>query len=146
VVEGVGDHCCEYMTGGVVVVLGPTGRNVAAGMSGGLAYIWRLDERMVNRELVDLCPLTAEQRVSLHELVERHAAETGSQVAAKLLADWPTAVEEFTALVPRDYQRVLETIRAAEAAGEDVDAAVMAVAQGTRPAPRPAAAAGVRDA
>ena len=146
VVEGVGDHCCEYMTGGTVVVLGPTGRNVAAGMSGGLAFIWRLDERMVNRELVDLSPLTPEQRMRLRELVERHAAETGSEVAARLLADWPAAVAEFTAVVPRDYQRVVEIIRAAEAAGEDPDAAVMAVAQGTRPAPRPAATAGVRDA
>lgn len=129
VVEGVGDHGCEYMTGGVVVVLGPTGRNVAAGMSGGIAYLWRLDGRLVNRELVDLRPLSAEQRVTVHELVERHHAETGSVVAARLLGRWPAAVEEFTALVPRDYQRVLETMRAAEAAGEDVDAAVMAVAR-----------------
>jgi glutamate synthase (NADPH) large chain len=128
VVEGVGDHGCEYMTGGVVVVLGPTGRNFAAGMSGGTAYVWRLDERLVNRELVDLEPLTAEQRVTVHELVERHAVETGSPVAAGLLARWPVAVEEFTAVVPRDYRRVVEAIRAAEAAGQDVDAAVMAVA------------------
>jgi glutamate synthase (NADPH) large chain len=130
VVEGVGDHGCEYMTGGVVVVLGPTGRNFAAGMSGGTAFAWRLDERRVNRELVDLEPLTAEQRVSVHELVERHAAETGSPVAAGLLARWPMAVEEFTAAVPRDYRRVVEAIRAAEAAGTDVDAAVMAIAAG----------------
>jgi glutamate synthase (NADPH/NADH) large chain len=95
-------------------------------MSGGTAYVWRLDERLVNRELVDLEPLTAEQRMTLHELVERHAAETGSPVAAGLLARWPEAVEEFTAVVPRDYRRVVEAIRAAEAAGRDVDAAVMA--------------------
>ncbi|HEY8474133.1 MAG TPA: glutamate synthase large subunit [Natronosporangium sp.] len=128
VVEGVGDHGCEYMTGGTVVVLGPTGRNFAAGMSGGTAYVWRLNHRLVNRELVDLQPLTAEQRVSLHELVERHAAETGSPVAARLLARWPEAVAEFTAVVPRDYQRVMAAIRAAQAAGRDVDAAVMEVA------------------
>jgi glutamate synthase (NADPH/NADH) large chain len=130
VVEGVGDHGCEYMTGGVVVVLGPTGRNFAAGMSGGTAYVWRLDARLVNRELVDLEPLTAEQRMTVHELVERHAAETGSPVAGGLLKRWITEVDEFTAVVPRQYRRVVETIRAAEAAGEDVDAAVMAVAGG----------------
>jgi glutamate synthase (NADPH/NADH) large chain len=130
VVEGVGDHGCEYMTGGVVVVLGPTGRNFAAGMSGGTAYVWRLDERLVNRELVDLEPLTAEQRMTVHELVERHAAETGSPVAQRLLKQWITTADEFTAVVPRQYRRVVETIRAAEAAGEDVDAAVMAVAGG----------------
>jgi glutamate synthase (NADPH/NADH) large chain len=128
VVEGVGDHGCEYMTGGVVVVLGPTGRNFAAGMSGGTAFVWRLDEALVNRELVDLRPLTAEQRMTVHELVERHAAETGSAVAARLVARWSAAADEFTALVPRDYQRVLEVIRAAEASGEDVDTAVMAAA------------------
>jgi glutamate synthase (NADPH/NADH) large chain len=128
VVEGVGDHGCEYMTGGVVVVLGPTGRNFAAGMSGGTAYVWRLDPRRVNRELVDLEPLTAEQRVTVHELVERHAGETGSVVAAALLARWPVAAEEFTAVIPRDYRRVVEAIRAAEAAGRDLDTAVMEVA------------------
>jgi glutamate synthase (NADPH/NADH) large chain len=126
VVEGVGDHGCEYMTGGVVVVLGPTGRNFAAGMSGGTAFVWRLDRRRVNRELVDLEPLSAEQRVTVRELVERHAAETGSAVAARLLARWSAAVTEFTAVVPRDYKRVLAVIRAAEAAGADVDTAVMA--------------------
>jgi glutamate synthase (NADPH/NADH) large chain len=130
VVEGVGDHGCEYMTGGVVVVLGPTGRNFAAGMSGGTAYVWRLDERLVNQELVDLEPLTAEQRMTVHELVERHAAETGSPVAERLLKQWSTAADEFTAVVPRQYRWMVETIRAAEAAGEDVDAAVMAVAGG----------------
>jgi glutamate synthase (NADPH/NADH) large chain len=131
VVEGVGDHGCEYMTGGVVVVLGRTGRNFAAGMSGGTAYVWRLDRRMVNRELlerssVDLAPLTAEQRVSLHELLERHLAETGSSVAAGLLARWSDAAGEFTAVVPVAWRRVVEVMRAAEAAGRDVDAEVMA--------------------
>jgi glutamate synthase (NADPH/NADH) large chain len=125
VVEGVGDHGCEYMTGGTVVVLGATGRNFAAGMSGGKAFVWRLDERRVNRELVDLDPLTAEERVTLHTLVERHHAETDSAVAAALLARWPDAVEEFTAVVPGDYKRVMEAMRAAEAAGRDVNTAVM---------------------
>ena len=125
VVEGIGDHGCEYMTGGTVVVLGPTGRNFAAGMSGGAAFVWRLDEQRVNRELVDLAPLTDEERDALHTLVQRHFAETDSAVAEALLKRWPEAVEEFTAVVPRDYKRVLEIMRAAEAAGQDVDAAVM---------------------
>ena len=129
VVEGVGDHGCEYMTGGTVVVLGPTGRNFAAGMSGGTAYLWRLDERLVNRELVDLEPVSAEAEPMLRELVERHLAETDSAVAEALLKRWPEAVEEFAVVVPRDYKRVLEAMKAAEAAGRDVDEAVMEVAR-----------------
>ncbi len=139
VVEGVGDHGCEYMTGGTVVVLGPTGRNFAAGMSGGTAFVWRLDRRLVNTELVDLAPLREEERRALHELVQRHFAETDSAVAEALLKRWPEAVEEFTAVVPRDYRRVLEIMRAAEAAGHDVDDAVMsALAAPAAPATRPA--------
>ena len=130
VVEGVGDHGCEYMTGGVVVVLGPTGRNFAAGMSGGTAYVWKLDRRMLNREvverdLVELAPLTAEQRGAVHGLLERHAAETGSAVAGELLARWPEPAGEFIAVVPRAWRRVVEVMRAAEAEGRDVDRAVM---------------------
>ena len=129
VVEGVGDHGCEYMTGGTVVVLGRTGRNFAAGMSGGIAYVWRLDPALVNAELVDLEPVAAEERRVLRDLLERHLAETASPVAGALLAHWPAAAGEFTAVVPRDYRRVLETMRAAEAAGLDADEAVMAVAR-----------------
>ncbi|MGW4295606.1 glutamate synthase large subunit [Micromonospora chersina] len=136
VVEGVGDHGCEYMTGGKVVVLGPTGRNFAAGMSGGTAFVHRLDRRLVNAELVDLSPLREEERERLHELVQRHFAETDSAVAEELLKRWPEAVEEFTAVVPRDYRRVLEIMRAAEAAGRDVDDAVMsALSPATAPVP-----------
>ncbi|MGC3861518.1 glutamate synthase large subunit [Micromonospora chersina] len=136
VVEGVGDHGCEYMTGGTVVVLGPTGRNFAAGMSGGTAFVHRLDRRLVNAELVDLSPLREEERERLHELVQRHFAETDSAVAEELLKRWPEAVEEFTAVVPRDYRRVLEIMRAAEAAGRDVDDAVMsALSPATAPVP-----------
>ncbi|MFY1637579.1 glutamate synthase large subunit [Solwaraspora sp. WMMB335] len=129
VVEGVGDHGCEYMTGGTVVVLGTTGRNFAAGMSGGTAYLWRLDPDRVNRELVELESVSPEAEVLLRELVERHFAETDSAVAESLLKRWPEAVEEFTAVVPRDYKRVLDAMRAAEAAGRDVDEAVMEVAR-----------------
>ncbi|MBG0563532.1 glutamate synthase large subunit [Actinoplanes aureus] len=127
VVEGVGDHGCEYMTGGVVVVLGPTGRNFAAGMSGGKAFVLDLDKSLVNPELVDLAPLTDEERDTLRSLVEKHHAETDSAVAGRLLKDWNTAVEQFTAVVPRDYKRVMELIRTAEAAGRNVDEAVMGV-------------------
>jgi glutamate synthase (NADPH/NADH) large chain len=145
VVEGVGDHGCEYMTGGTVVVLGGCGRNFAAGMSGGTAYVWKLDRRLVNAELVDLLPLRDEERDRLHELVRRHFAETGSAVAEELLKRWPEAVEEFTAVVPRDYRRVLEIMRAAEAAGHDVDDAVMSAlaapaASAAQPAPSDASA------
>jgi glutamate synthase (NADPH/NADH) large chain len=145
VVEGVGDHGCEYMTGGTVVVLGPTGRNFAAGMSGGTAFVHRLDRRRVNAELVDLAPLSEEEQAVLHELVQRHFAETDSAVAEELLKRWPEAVAEFTAVVPRDYRRVLEIMRAAEAAGRDVDDAVMSALSApaaksvpTTPAPRAA--------
>lgn len=136
VVEGVGDHGCEYMTGGAVVVLGPTGRNFAAGMSGGTAFVWRLDRRRVNTELVDLTPLSEQEQATLYDLVQRHFTETDSAVAEELLKRWPEAVEEFTAVVPRDYRRVLEIMRAAEAAGRDVDDAVMSAlaAPATKPA------------
>jgi glutamate synthase (NADPH) large chain len=138
VVEGVGDHGCEYMTGGTVIVLGRTGRNFAAGMSGGMAYVWNLDPALVNRELVDLEPVSSPE--ALRALVERHAAETRSPVARDLLVRWHEAVGEFTAVVPRDYKRVMEAIRAAEAAGRDVNEAVMSVVTGVPvPAPAPAA-------
>jgi glutamate synthase (NADPH/NADH) large chain len=127
VVEGIGDHGCEYMTGGTVVVLGPTGRNFAAGMSGGTAFVWNLDTARVNPELVDLTPLTDGEQETLHALVGKHFAETGSAVAERLLKDWPEAVVEFTAVVPRDYKRVMEAIRTAEAAGRNIDEAVMGV-------------------
>jgi len=127
VVEGVGDHGCEYMTGGTVVVLGPTGRNFAAGMSGGTAFVLDLVPTRVNPELVDLAPLTPDEQNVLRGLVGKHLAETGSAVADKLLADWPAAVGRFTAVVPRDYKRVMELIRTAEAAGRNVDEAVMGV-------------------
>ncbi|MEV6928590.1 glutamate synthase large subunit [Dactylosporangium sp. NPDC051485] len=127
VVEGVGDHGCEYMTGGTVVVLGPTGRNFAAGMSGGVAYLWRLNRDLVNAELVDLRPVRDPAVLRAH--IEEHLAETGSAVAARLLADWNAALAEFTEVMPRDFERAMEAIRAAEAAGRDVDTAVMEVAR-----------------
>jgi len=130
VVEGVGDHACEYMTGGRVVILGPTGRNVAAGMSGGIAYVLDLDERRLNTEMVDLAPLDDEDRDFLRETVTRHAAETASTVAAALLADWDDALPRFAKVLPRDYKRVLDAARRAAEEGLDVDQAIMAAAHG----------------
>ena len=108
VVEGVGDHACEYMTGGRVAILGPTGRNVAAGMSGGYAFVLDLDEGRVNPELVELAPVTGRAADELKALVEQHAEETGSTVAAELLADWTSSLARFTEVMPSDFKRVLE--------------------------------------
>jgi glutamate synthase (NADPH/NADH) large chain len=127
VVEGVGDHGCEYMTGGRVVVLGPTGRNFAAGMSGGVAYVLDLDERRVNRELVELGPVTGAAADELAAVVRRHADETGSTVAQTLLADWASALPRFREVMPRDYRKVLEAKAAAEAAGMDETATTAAM-------------------
>jgi glutamate synthase (NADPH) large chain len=126
VVEGIGDHGCEYMTGGVVVVLGPTGRNLAAGMSGGFAYVWHLDRSRVNPELVDLVDMSPEHESTLRRLVETHYEETMSPVAGRLLDTWPQALAEFTAIVPRDYQRAVRAIEAARASGREIDETVMA--------------------
>jgi glutamate synthase (NADPH/NADH) large chain len=130
VVEGVGDHGCEYMTGGTVVVLGRTGRNFAAGMSGGVAYVLDLDSRRVNPEMVDLDPLTDEDRALLHQLVTQHHEETESPVAAGLLSDWTSAVERFGKVMPQDYKRVLQATAKAQAEGRDVDEAIMEAAHG----------------
>ncbi|HEY7050002.1 MAG TPA: glutamate synthase large subunit [Jatrophihabitantaceae bacterium] len=129
VAEGAGDHALEYMTGGLAMILGPTGRNLGAGMSGGVAYVLDLDPTLVNGELVDVGPLGGEDALALRAVLEQHAALTASTVAAALLADWPAALDRFTAIVPRDYRRVIEATRQAEAAGEDVDEAVMAAAR-----------------
>ena len=107
VVEGVGDHGCEYMTGGTVLVLGPTGRNFAAGMSGGVAYVWRLDESRTNTALADLDPLSASDIDLVHSLLLRHGRATGSAVAADLLGNWPKAASGFTKVIPREYKAVL---------------------------------------
>jgi Glutamate synthase domain 3 len=119
VVEGVGDHGCEYMTGGRVAVLGRTGRNFAAGMSGGIAYVFdaRGDfARRCNQELVDLEPLGAGDQRELRQMLERHAELTGSSVAASLLAGWNHAVATFVKVMPRDYKRALRGAEEAVAA------------------------------
>ncbi|HEY2287529.1 MAG TPA: glutamate synthase large subunit, partial [Streptosporangiaceae bacterium] len=130
VAEGTGDHGCEYMTGGQVVVLGPTGRNFAAGMSGGVAYLLDPDPDRVNTEMADLEPLAEPDGPALEELIRRHHAETGSVVAARLLADWPAALGRFSRVMPKDYKRVLDAAQRAERDGRNVDEAVMAAAQG----------------
>ncbi len=132
VVEGVGDHACEYMTGGRVVVLGPTGRNFGAGMSGGMAFIYDpagTFPMLLNREMVDIDPLTDADNEWLHGIVARHHHETHSAVAERLLIDWSTAVEEFVKVMPQDYKRVLRAAAAAESEGRNVDEAIMAAAR-----------------
>jgi glutamate synthase (NADPH/NADH) large chain len=130
VVEGVGDHGCEYMTGGRVVVLGPIGRNFAAGMSGGIAYLLDLPMHRVNPEMVDLDPLDETDREFLRTVVTRHQAETDSTVARTLLTDWDTAVRRFAKVMPKDYKRVLHAQAAAERDGRDVQEAIMEAAHG----------------
>jgi glutamate synthase (NADPH/NADH) large chain len=132
VVEGVGDHGCEYMTGGRAVVLGPTGRNFAAGMSGGFAFVWDPHRTLylrLNREMVDLDPLDDDDREWLRAVVTRHLEETGSAVAERILTGWWNNVRHFTKVFPKDYKRVLEAKRDAIERGIDVDEAIMAAAR-----------------
>ncbi len=133
VVEGVGDHGCEYMTGGRAVILGPTGRNFAAGMSGGLAFVWDPDKtlfRRMNHEMVDIDPLDDEDADWLRGILTMHLEETGSEVAERILARWWRNVESFTKIFPKDFKRVLEAQRDAIERGVDVDEAIMAAARG----------------
>ena len=125
VVEGVGDHACEYMTGGLAVILGPTGRNFAAGMSGGVAYVLDLDPTQVNAELVEFNSLDAVDSEVLRELVVSHVENTGSNRGEELLATWSAAVTRFTKVIPREYKRILEIEREAIARGEDPMLAIM---------------------
>ncbi len=133
VVEGVGDHACEYMTGGRVVVLGPTGRNFGAGMSGGVAYVfdphgWLAG--LVNRATVDLETLAPDDRMWLKDRITMHLDETGSALAGRILLDWVSTSEQFVTVMPKDYRRVLEATEKAIAEGRSVDEAVMAAAHG----------------
>ncbi len=115
VVEGVGDHGCEYMTGGIVVVLGDTGRNFAAGMSGGVAYVWDVNKTFVkncNMEMVLLDTLDTEDEQLLHSMIESHKQFTNSNLAAHVLSYWPTAFKQFIKVMPIDYKAVLEKKKA----------------------------------
>ena len=110
IVEGIGDHGCEYMTGGAVVVLGRTGRNFAAGMSGGRAFVLDLDPANVNAEMVDILAVPGDQKEILRILVSDFAQETGSIVASELIKDWDSAIKRISLVMPRDYARVLEAM------------------------------------
>jgi glutamate synthase (ferredoxin) len=129
VIEAVGDHGCEYMTGGCVVVLGQTGRNFAAGMSGGVAYV--LDEvgdfrSRCNLDTVTLEPLDEPQeRAAVREMVQRHARYTHSELGWRVLAMWDELVPKFVKVMPKDYRRMLEAVKRAEAAGLSGDEAIM---------------------
>ncbi|VVJ16401.1 Glutamate synthase [NADPH] large chain (EC [Amycolatopsis camponoti] len=130
VVEGVGDHGGEYMTGGRMVVLGQIGRNFAAGMSGGIAYVLDLPAHRVNPEMVDIDPLDSEDADFLRETLEKHYDETESAVARELLADWDAGVDRFGKVMPKDYKRVLAAQVQAERDGRDVNEAIMEAAHG----------------
>ncbi len=136
VVEGVGDHGCEYMTGGRVVVLGPTGRNFAAGMSGGIAYVYDPDNRFaenINYEMVDIEPLASADEMWLQEIITRHHELTGSAIAQKILNSWTTEESRFRKVMPRDYKRVLQVLEEAREKGlseDETSELVMEVARG----------------
>ncbi|WNJ20946.1 glutamate synthase large subunit [Pontibacter sp. G13] len=111
VVEGVGDHGCEYMTGGTVVIMGPTGKNFAAGMSGGVAFVYNQDQSFqdkCNQEQVDLDPLTFSDTELLKELISRHYNFTGSRTALRLVTDWEQEVQHFVKVMPKEYKAILE--------------------------------------
>jgi glutamate synthase (NADPH/NADH) large chain len=121
------------MTGGRVAVLGKTGRNFAAGMSGGIAWVLDLKDYRVNKELVELAPVKDEAAAELEKMVRRHLEETGSTVAEELLADWETSLTRFTEVMPRDFRKVLEVKAKCEADGLDeaaTDRAVMEALHG----------------
>ncbi|MGH3640144.1 MAG: glutamate synthase large subunit, partial [Mycobacterium sp.] len=136
VVEGVGDHGCEYMTGGKVAILGPTGRNFAAGMSGGMAFVYDPDGVLpdhLNTEMVDLEALGTDDSEDvrwLHDIIQAHVDATDSAVGRHVLTDWESELKHFVKVMPRDYKSVLSAIAEAERNGEDVNEAIMAAARG----------------
>jgi glutamate synthase (NADPH/NADH) large chain len=130
VVEGVGDHALEYMTGGLAVILGGTGRNLGAGMSGGTAYVYRLKPERVNRDSLvsgelELLPLGAGDIEIVTDLLERHVAETDSAVAKRMLDDLDATMAAFVKVLPRDYAAVLATRATAVEEGLDPDGDVV---------------------
>jgi glutamate synthase domain-containing protein 2/glutamate synthase domain-containing protein 3 len=131
VVEGVGDHGCEYMTGGKVVILGPIGRNFAAGMSGGVAYVYDPARALgdnLNAEMVDVDQMDDADTEWLHGMIQAHVDATDSAVGQRVLRDWENELKNFVKVMPRDFKRVLVAIAEAERTGEDVDTAIMAAA------------------
>jgi glutamate synthase (NADPH/NADH) large chain len=130
VVEGVGDHGCEYMTGGTVVILGKTGRNFAAGMSGGRAFVLDADPDSFNTELVDVLSVPRDQSEKLQSIISKFYAETGSSVAQRLLENWQEGMKRISMVMPRDYARVLEVIDRAERDGRSAEQAIMEALNG----------------
>ena len=130
IVEGVGDHGCEYMTGGTVIILGKTGRNFAAGMSGGRAFVLDLNPQLVNTEMVDVLSLPLDQEDLVKKYISKFYAETGSKIAGEISKDWPTFKDRISLVMPRDYARVLEVMAKAERSGLSVENEVMAVLNG----------------
>jgi glutamate synthase (NADPH/NADH) large chain len=128
VVEGIGDHGCEYMTGGTVVILGSTGRNFAAGMSGGRAFVLDLNPDLVNKEMVDVLAVPSDQKETLRGIITSFFNETESQVAGNLLLDWENSLTRISLVMPRDYARVLAAMEKATREGLPVDQYVMEVA------------------
>jgi len=129
VVEGVGDHGCEYMTGGRAVILGETGRNFAAGMSGGVAYVLDPDGKFevnCNKQMVDLDPLDDDDAIELNQMIAKHAGYTGSTVAKAILANWAEILPKFVKVIPKDYKRVLAATKRVLDSGLSGDEAVMA--------------------
>ena len=130
IVEGVGDHGCEYMTGGTAIILGKTGRNFAAGMSGGRAFVLDLDQRLVNPELVDILALPDDQEDMVRKNISKFYAETGSKIAGQISRGWNDEKARISLVMPRDYARVLEVMAKAERSGLSVETEVMAVLNG----------------
>ena len=128
IVEGIGDHGCEYMTGGTVVVLGRTGRNIAAGMSGGRAFVLDLDTANVNADMVDVLAVPDDQKEILKAHISSYFAQTGSEIASALLKDWEKSISRISLIMPRDYARVLAAMERAVREGLPADALVMEVA------------------
>lgn len=130
IVEGVGDHGCEYMTGGIAIILGNIGRNFAAGMSGGRAFVLDLDPLLVNTDMVDVLAVPVDQQLQIRALLSAFTTETGSTVAELLLADWESSKSRISMVMPRDYARVLTAIDRAEREGLPVDKVIMAAVNG----------------
>ncbi|GAA4233338.1 glutamate synthase large subunit [Postechiella marina] len=127
VVEGVGDHCCEYMTGGKVIVLGDTGRNFAAGMSGGIAYVYDPEDKFVNglcnTETIDFEDILAEDAADLKGWIEKHVSYTESELGKKLLADWDNSLKNFVRVMPTEYKKALERLAKGEVMVEELEIA-----------------------
>ena len=133
VIEGVGDHGCEYMTGGIIAILGKTGRNFGAGMSGGVAFVYDPDKTFQSRcnmEMILLEPLKIDDQNMLKNLIDNHAKHTGSTVAINMLKNWSATTNDFIKVMPKDYKRVLQSIEVALDSGLSEEDAIMEAMNG----------------